>query len=241
MESTESAVIELRQYALHPGKRDALISIFEREFIEPQERTGMQIIGQFRERNDPDLFVWLRGFPDMETRREALETFYTSDLWLAHRNAVNALMIDSDNVLLLRPAGAGAGFQIDNRPERNVGVPRHGLIVATIYPLKGPPASDFLAFFSRDARPVLESTGAEGVATLVTEPSPNTYPRLPVREGEWVFIWFARFPSASSYERHLADLAQSRRWHAIEQELDGLLAGPAQRLELIPTRRSALA
>ena len=30
-------VLELRQYTLHPGRRDELVALFEREFVEPQE------------------------------------------------------------------------------------------------------------------------------------------------------------------------------------------------------------
>ncbi len=42
-------VVELRQYTLHPGKRDVLIDLFDREFLETQEEVGMRIIGQFRD------------------------------------------------------------------------------------------------------------------------------------------------------------------------------------------------
>jgi hypothetical protein len=41
--------VELRQYSLAPGGREALISLFEEHFIESQEATGMIIIGQFRD------------------------------------------------------------------------------------------------------------------------------------------------------------------------------------------------
>lgn len=52
-------VVELRQYTLKPGRRDDLITLFERYFLEGQEQYGMQILGQFRRRTDPDHFVWL--------------------------------------------------------------------------------------------------------------------------------------------------------------------------------------
>ena len=42
-------IVELRQYTLHPGQRDVLIDLFDREFVESQEALGMKIIGQFRE------------------------------------------------------------------------------------------------------------------------------------------------------------------------------------------------
>src|SRR4030095_14160855 len=61
-------IIELRQYTLHPGKRDVLIELFDREFVESQETLGMNIVGQFRDLADPNRFVWLRGFRDMTSR-----------------------------------------------------------------------------------------------------------------------------------------------------------------------------
>src|SRR5690242_5785819 len=108
--STASPIVELRQYTLHPGARETLIELFDREFVETQEACGMKVIGQFRDLDDPDRFVWLRGFPDMPARARALAAFYGGPVWKAHRNAANATMIDSDNVLLLRPVAPDAGF-----------------------------------------------------------------------------------------------------------------------------------
>jgi len=68
-------IVELRQYTLHPGKRDILIDLFDREFIEPQEAVGIKVIGQFRDLDRPDRFVWLRGFRDMPSRAKALTDF----------------------------------------------------------------------------------------------------------------------------------------------------------------------
>src|SRR6516225_3998362 len=104
MTSVRYPVVEFRQYTLHPGRRDDLIGLFERELIEPQEAAGMALVGQFRDADDPDRFVWLRGFPDMKTRAEALGRFYYGPVWKKHSAEANATMIDSDNVLLLRPA-----------------------------------------------------------------------------------------------------------------------------------------
>jgi hypothetical protein len=70
----------------------------------------MSLIGQFRDVGDPDRFVWLRGFPDMETRATALQAFYGGPVWKEHRDAANATMVGSDNVLLLRPVSATSAF-----------------------------------------------------------------------------------------------------------------------------------
>ena len=114
----DCCIVELRQYTLHPGKRDALIEVFDREFVEPQEAVGMRVIGQFRSLDDPDRFVWLRGFADMAARRRGLKAFCGGPVWAAHRDVANATMIDSDNVLLLRPHVAGLGALASIGPTR---------------------------------------------------------------------------------------------------------------------------
>jgi hypothetical protein len=80
-------VVELRQYTLHPGKRDVLIDLFDREFVESQDALGMKIIGQFRNLGNPTRFVWLRGFRDMPSRAQALKDFYGGPVWKEHREA----------------------------------------------------------------------------------------------------------------------------------------------------------
>jgi hypothetical protein len=166
-------VVELRQYRLHPGRRDALIALFDREFVETQEACGVTVIGQFRDLDDPDRFVWLRGFPDMAARTAALEAFYGGPVWAAHRDAANATMIDSDDVLLLRPAAPGTGFDLEGLTRDGGG---GGVIVAAIRHLRSGEA------------PPPAPTGA--LAAFVTEPARNGYPRLPVREDANVFVTF---------------------------------------------------
>ena len=70
-----SPIVELRQYTLHPGQRDVLIELFERIFIEPQEAVGITVIGQFRDLEDPNRFVWLRGFETCLCARRRSRTF----------------------------------------------------------------------------------------------------------------------------------------------------------------------
>lgn len=36
-------IVELRQYTMHPGQRDVLIDLFDREFIESQEALGIRV------------------------------------------------------------------------------------------------------------------------------------------------------------------------------------------------------
>jgi hypothetical protein len=75
----------------------------------------------------------------------------------------------------------------------------------------------------------------------VTEHGENTFPAVPVREGENVFVWFARFNNPTAYERHIAALTQSPRWRdEISKELARRLKREPEILKLSPTTRSLL-
>ena len=218
MENTETQppqtccpIVELRQYTLHPGKRKVLIDLFDREFVESQEALGMKIIGQFRGLDNPNRFVWLRGFRDMPSRAQALKDFYGGPVWKAHREAANSTMIDSNNVLLLHPVTPTSEFSLGNRerPRPGSNEMRSELIVVTIYYFDAPVDASFVEFFDKTVKPDVIGSGATVLAYFVTEHSENTFPALPVREGENVFVWFARFDDAPAYERYLAALIQS--------------------------------
>ena len=174
-------IVELRQYTLHPGQRDVLIDLFDREFVESQEALGMKIIGQFRGLGNPNRFVWLRGFRDMPSRAQALKDFYGGPVWKAHREAANATMIDSDNVLVLHPAKPTSGFSFGNkeRPRAGANEARRELIVATIYYFDAPVDAGFVEFFEKTVKPTVIGSGATVLAFLVTEHSENTFPALP--------------------------------------------------------------
>jgi hypothetical protein len=235
-------VIELRQYLLRPGARDRLIELFEREFIETQEAVGISVIGHFRDVNDPNRFVWLRGFPSMPARQTSLEAFYFGAHWKSHRNAANATLIDNDNVLLLRPATSSAGFDEVRMARPTIGSPPSDqLLVATIYYLDAPVEADFIAFFDQHVVPALQAANARVLASLVTDYHANTFPALPVREGEHVFVSLARHESTAAYDAHRAALARSDAWAELSQKLALRLRYRApELLVLSPCARSLL-
>src|SRR5881394_3083340 len=159
-------IIELRQYTLHPGQRDVLIDLFDREFVESQEALGMKIIGQFWDLGNPNRFVWLRGFRDMPSRAQTLKDFYGGPVGKAHREAANATMIDSDNVLLLHPATPTSGFSLGSKERPRVGATesRRELIVATIYYSDAPVDAVFVQFFEKTVKPAVTDSGASVLA-----------------------------------------------------------------------------
>ena len=134
-------------------------------------------------------------------------------------------MIDSDNV---RP------------PPGNSDVPNR-LVIATIYYFDGPVPADFVEFFENTIKPEMAAAGGTVLAYFVPEPGENTFPALPVRENENVFVWFARFSDLAAYDLYLAALERSVRWHEeIIKELTRRIKGPPELLKLSPTARSLL-
>lgn len=236
-ETTKDTVFELRQYTLYGGKRDALISLFEQNFIESQDAVGAHVIGTFRDLDDPDRFVWLRSFRDTQARPQALEAFYgSSPAWLAHKKEANATMVDSDNVLLLRPISTLPGLR-SSAPTRGSGV----LYSVTIYYLDGVDEARFAAFFDQAFLPRLTALGVHPIAILTTSETPNTFPRLPIREHERVFLWMARWPSEEDYASFAAQMRTWSGWRdkAPEAILPAFMRKPEQ-LRLEPTPRSPL-
>jgi NIPSNAP protein len=164
-------VVELRQYLLKPGRTDDLIEVFDRELVETQEACGMRVIGQFRDLDRPDWFVWLRGFADMESRRQALTEFYDGPVWKEHGPAANDTMVDSDDVLLLEPV------TLDLPSERTDG--SASALTITVY----------------DDTPA--DSADPPVGLLRTLHAENTFPRLPIVEGVDVTVRIDRGAAAT--------------------------------------------
>lgn len=169
-------LVELRQYTLRPGRRDELVELFDRELVETQDAVGSLVLGQLRDLDRPDRFVWLRGFTDGEARGRALSAFYGGPVWAAHADAANATMIDWDDVLLTTPLRPLA-----LPPRRGEGPSSLPVVVSThaVHHRAALEAED-------------ERSGLLGL--LATVDVDNTFPALPVRAHEDLLVRIARTP-----------------------------------------------
>lgn len=235
------AVIELRQYTLRPGRRDELIELFDREFVETQDETGMIVLGQFRDLDDPDRFVWLRGFKDMEARREALSAFYGGPAWAAHGPRANATMLDSDDVLLLRPPPSRSGFAVTPSQRPPVGAAAPDRFVSAALWHFPPGTHGGAALIQNRLVPLLREAGPAPLAVLTTEPAANTFPGLPVRTGENVVAVFTSHPDENAHRRQLADtMAHPLVRNEILPDIERAQTAPPRLLRLAPTGRSLI-
>lgn len=230
-------VVELRRYTTSDGERAHFVQYFDTYFPEAFEQLGAMVFGQFAERANPNGFTWLRGFKDINARPGVNAAFYYGPLWREHRVKVNAILPDSDNVMLLRPL----------HPERGVSVlpavdpvlePRgaHGVVVAQIFPVVKGHEDAFAQQAEREfSRYAMDGVRSAGV--LVTLDVPNNFPQLPIRtDGPWL-VWLGIVQDDSVLKQHLVP-----QLDAVERELGdgGSLRGPVERVVMDPTPRSRL-
>lgn len=239
----QHTVFELRRYRLLPESRETLISLFDSNFVEPQEALGMSVAGEFRDLDDPDAFVWVRSFENMGARTEALASFYSGPIWKEHGPAANATMLNSDNVLLLRPAVGVEPFAHDlQRNQEAERAEAGGLVVTNTCSLAPGTEEDFARFFSDRALSIMQEAGARIDGVFVTERSTNSFPRLPVREGEAVFVWFECHKDEESEAGYRDRLRQNAIWtDDVYPRMDGQCWRRIEVARLTPTSRSLCA
>jgi hypothetical protein len=99
----------------------------------------------------------------------------------------------------------------------------------------------FIKLFEKQLAPLMTETGAQPLAYFETETTENNFPRLPVRTGENVFVWFSLFSSQEAYAAYLHRLERTKVWtEKWQPELSRFLKSPTQHLRLEPTARSLL-
>lgn len=235
-------VIELRQYTLRAGQRESFIELFDGTFADPLDATGMTVIGQFRDLDRPNRFVWMRGFENMEARAKELSAFYHGALWHEHRNEANASIDDSDNVLLLEPSEPSLRFRdIPPRSAAGGSEAARGLVTVTLYYAKPEDLSQFQKVFGKSLLHRAELAGARTLAAYISSAQPNNYPSLPIRVGEHIYVWVASFSSPAAYDAYQTKLNTDTRWtKTLWPAARELLAQDPEVLRLTPTPRSRL-
>jgi hypothetical protein len=130
-------VIEFRRYIVKEGEREHFAEYFESYFPEAFQQLGAIAFGQFFERKNPVGFTWIRGFKNTDARAIINAGFYYGPLWKEHRSTMNSLLVDSDDVLLLRPLDPEHGIpvfpSVDPIKEENGA---QGVVVAQIFGVK---------------------------------------------------------------------------------------------------------
>ena len=222
-----TTVLELRRYTTKPRRRDELIELFDRAFIEPQEAVGIDVVGQFRDIDHPDTFTWIRGFTDMDSRLKGLTAFYTGPIWAQNRNTANDTMLDSDDVLLLTPVGP-YGFDLPSR--QPTGSEVSGVVKVVTFQVTERIES---ALSLRTAAALSERNGSWSMrACLVTLNAVNNFPALPVRGQDYVLV--------AVFTADQIGAGETPDWTSIAARHLGKALRSCEIFSLTPTLRSRL-
>ena len=94
-------IVEMRTYTLKPGKRSEFLEIFRTKSMPAHAEIGMRIAGPFPSLEDPDVFFFMRGFPDLASREPMKAKFYEGELWKRELEGVLMPMIEKYDVVLV--------------------------------------------------------------------------------------------------------------------------------------------
>ena len=94
-------IIEMRTYKIKPGKRAEFLEIFRARSMPAHAEIGMKILGPFPSIDDPDVFFFMRGFPDLASREPMKAKFYEGELWKRELEQVLMPMLEKYDVVLV--------------------------------------------------------------------------------------------------------------------------------------------
>jgi NIPSNAP len=94
-------IIEMRTYRTKPGLRSDFLRIFRSKSVPAHAELGMKILGPFLAVEDPDVFFFMRGFPDLASREPLKARFYEGDLWKRELEHVLLPMLEKYDVVVV--------------------------------------------------------------------------------------------------------------------------------------------
>ena len=235
-------IFEIRNYVLQPHMTEHFIDYFEANFITTQTAVKMHVLGQFRVIGEPDHYVWMRGFNDMQSRHNGLESFYGGPVWKQHRTTTNSMIIDSDNVHLLRPLDSNLDLTCGQTSETLATAladssisPETGMVAIDFYQAKSGQLDDLINTIQSELLPIYHSEDIDFRGAFVAEMSENTYPRLPAMQNEHELVIITVYESEAQGRAIRSQLAPT-----VTQILGSYLSAPPESLLLSPTLRSPL-
>lgn len=240
-------VIELRNYLLRDGMTRDFIRYFEEQFLFSQREAGMHVLGQFEVVGAPSRFVWIRGFADMGARRRGLEGFYGGPFWQARRAEANGMILDSDDVHLLRPlvpdAALTGALSLEDRAFEPPGAvpPDTGLVAVDFHRAEPGGLDRLVGLFEHRMRPALLERGHQLLGHFVAERAPNDYPRLPVIQDPTLLLVLSAYRDAEHWAAVRAGWPGGDPWRALlGAGSSAPLAAPVATVQLRPTARSLI-
>jgi hypothetical protein len=101
----------MRTYKTKPGKRSQFLEIFRSQSVPAHQEIGMKILGPFLSVEDPDVFFFMRGFPDLASREPMKAKFYEGPLWKQELEKLLMPMLEKYEVVVVEDPDAQVRWQ----------------------------------------------------------------------------------------------------------------------------------
>jgi hypothetical protein len=181
--------LEFRNYLLEPGLTRKFKKYFHSKFVDVMQTLKGYTLGEFAISGKQNRFVWLRGFADMTTRLKFLNDFYiNSDTWKKYGSGANEMMINSDNVYLLKPL-KNSFFEVSDKQ----------ITVIDFYYCNGT-LEKTIKFFENTYLSFLATKGIHDISLWLSEMTENDFPRLPVFQDKNLLLTISNFGDNKEYK-----------------------------------------
>jgi len=94
-------IVEMRTYTTKPGLREQFLHVFRTRSMPEHAKLGMPILGPFPSVEHADVFFFMRGFPDLQSRDGLKAKFYEGRLWKDELEAILMPMLDKYEVVVV--------------------------------------------------------------------------------------------------------------------------------------------
>jgi hypothetical protein len=184
-------VLEIRNYLLKPNLTNKFSDYFHSKFVAPMNELGGYTLGEFKIDSVNDRFVWFRGFADMKTRLKFLNDFYSnSATWKEYGKGANEMMINSDNVYLLRPLKKEVNSILLKTDKT--------FTVVDFYICNGT-LGKVIDLFDTTYIPFLKNLKIEDITLWVSEMTENDFPRLPVFQDKNLLVSIVHYKDENEF------------------------------------------
>ena len=198
--------LEIRHYVIKPGERDKFIKYFEGHFVQSQISQGGYPMKWSRVKGSPNSFFWLRGFADMASRSKFLPAFYYGPVWKQFGKGANDLLVNNDNVYLLKPLTLKDGVFTSGKPV-NSGLIKnsHGIEVVDFY-IANTKLDRLIAAFAKYYIPAFKANGIANYTLWASEMETNDFPRLPVFQDPNLLVAITFYKDEQEYRQKQKDV-----------------------------------
>ena len=228
-------VIELRNYAIKPGERDHFIQYFEESFLSSQNELGGFTLGQYRVKEVADNFFWIRGFRDMSSRKKFLEDFYYGPFWKEHKTIPNSLLVNNDNVHLLKPLDITGDAETTSSINSNWFGKQKGIAVVDYF-IANQKLDKLIDLLKSKYIFKLKDAGIENTSFWISETSPNDFTALPVFQDKDLLVSISFYKDELAYRSAMKLLEMNMEEELKNEMLDTVTI--KHTLIIYPTEKS---